>query len=93
MPGCEIHCEGVSKAYDGQQVLDNVHARIAPGEAVAVDDGSGKSTGESIIVSDRCDHGVIIDGVDTSTWREAQRSAFRRWQCAIIFQQRGIIPT
>jgi ATP-binding cassette subfamily B protein len=65
-----IHFEGVSFAYNGRKVLEDVDFRVEPGSTVAIvgPTGSGKSTVVSLLTREYDPaHGkVLIDGIDAT---------------------------
>jgi putative ABC transport system ATP-binding protein len=89
-----IECTGLMKTYKvGDEVvhaLDGVSLSIERGEFVAISgpSGSGKSTLANVIGGlDRPDAGrVVVDGLDLSTAKDRQLSAYRNSHVGFIFQ-------
>jgi ATP-binding cassette subfamily B protein len=78
--------EGVTFAYNGSPVLQDISFRVEPGQTVAIvgQTGSGKSTVAKLInrIYDTTEGRVLVDGVDVRDWDLA---ALRR-QISIIEQ-------
>lgn len=81
-----VQFEGVTFAYDGAPVLQDISFRVEPGQTVAIvgQTGSGKSTLTKLInrIYDVSQGRVLVDGVDVRDWDLA---ALRR-QISIIEQ-------
>ncbi len=78
--------EGVTFAYNGTPVLQDVSFRVEPGQTVAIvgQTGSGKSTVAKLVnrIFDATEGRILVDGVDVRDWDLA---ALRR-QISIIEQ-------
>ncbi len=94
MPGARVVARGVSRAYDGRDVLHDITFTVEPGELVALTgpSGSGKTTLLQLIGSlDRPTGGqILVNGVDVGG---LQRPAtFRRWTVGFVFQLHYLLP-
>ena len=87
---------GVSKDYDGVQVLRKVNLEVRPGESIAIvgPSGSGKSTLLNIIGTlDRPSAGqVLLDGQDLSQLDNAKLAEVRNRQIGFVFQSHHLLP-
>jgi ABC-type lipoprotein export system ATPase subunit len=94
MPGASVVAEGVSRAYDGTDVLHDVSFVVEPGELVALTgpSGSGKTTLLQLIGSlDRPTRGrVLVDGINVGELRHP--AAFRRTTVGFVFQLHYLLP-
>lgn len=88
-----IELQGVSKTYPGPSPVHavvDVDLAIGPGEFVTIagPSGSGKSTMLNLIgLLDRPTEGrVILDGVDSTEMREAERTRLRGRSIGFVFQ-------
>jgi len=94
MPGARVVAEGVSRAYDGADVLHEVSFAVAPGELVALTgpSGSGKTTLLQLIGSlDRPTRGrILVDEFDVGELRHP--AAFRRATVGFVFQLHYLLP-
>jgi putative ABC transport system ATP-binding protein len=96
-----ISFEGVRKVYrQGARdvaALDGLTLNVAKGEFVAVmgRSGSGKSTFLHLSGAlDLATEGVVrIDGLETGTMRETERTLLRRRKIGFIFQFFNLMPT
>ena len=94
MPGASITAEGVSRAYDRNEVLHDVSFTVAPGELIALTgpSGSGKTTLLQLIGSlDRPTGGrIIVNGVSVGELRRP--ASFRRNTVGFVFQLHYLLP-
>ncbi len=98
-----LQVNGVQKIYTSRfgankvQALKHVTFCVEQGEYVAImgESGSGKTTLLNILASlDRPTSGsVILDGMDISSIKETQASAFRRENLGFVFQEFNLLDT
>ena len=90
-----LQVEGISKDFDGAQILSDVSFTVDRGESVAVvaPSGAGKSTLLSIIglLLAPSSGSVIIDGVDAVALSDDERSAIRNEKIGFLFQHTQLI--
>lgn len=89
----------LSKSYGGlsrRVVLENINLELSAGQYIAImgESGVGKSTLLNLIAGlDTPDGGyIVIDGVDTSTLNDAQRTLLRRKSMGFAFQAFHLLP-
>ncbi|NEN75748.1 lipoprotein-releasing ABC transporter ATP-binding protein LolD [Pelistega sp. NLN82] len=95
-----LHIENVTKSYfDGTETLDilrGVHLEVKRGEMLAIigASGSGKSTLLHIMgLLDQPTQGqVIIDGIDTVSLTESERSRLRNQKLGFVYQFHHLLP-
>ncbi|PTY37206.1 ABC transporter ATP-binding protein [Saccharospirillum sp. MSK14-1] len=79
------------------RVLDGLSTSLAPGRSAALlgESGSGKSTLLHLIAGlDSADSGrIVLDGTDTSAFKDADWAAWRRDKLSLIFQNYHLVPT
>jgi len=87
---------GIEKSYGTLQVLKGIDMDVASGEIIAIvgASGAGKTTLLQIIGTlDSADKGdVIINGVSTSTLKDARLARFRNREIGFIFQFHHLLP-
>ncbi len=96
-----IEARDVTRRYDvGAEVvtaLSHVDFLVEPGEFVACvgPSGSGKSTLLNVLglLDTPTEGSVLVDGIDTGTLSDAERTALRRETIGFIFQSFYLIPT
>ena len=96
-----LDVRSLTKSFDGADepvaVLSGVSFKLDRGETLALtgESGSGKSTLMHIVAGlEPADHGsVAIDGTEVIGLDDSQRSALRRSDIGIIFQQFNLIPS
>lgn len=88
--------EGVTKTYEGREVLRGVQLSLKPGDTVAVvgPSGCGKTTLLNLLgTMDTPDSGRISLGdTDYATLDEAGRTAFRNQNMGFVFQDHLLLP-
>lgn len=91
-----IRTEGLSKRFGAVVALDDLDVLIRQGEFVAImgPSGSGKTTLLNLLsLLDTPTAGrYVLDGVDTSSITERERTRARRQKIGLVFQQFHLIP-
>ena len=91
-----IRTEGLSKHFGEVTALDDVGIRIKQGEFVAImgPSGSGKTTLLNLLscLDAPTDGRYFLDGLDTSSLNERERTQARREKIGLVFQQFHLIP-
>jgi putative ABC transport system ATP-binding protein len=91
-----LELTGVAKAYGETLLFQNVDARLADGEYLAVmgESGSGKSTLLNLIAGlDRADRGRLrVDGIDPGGLDDDAVTHWRRRALGFVFQSFHVLP-
>lgn len=91
-----LELTGVAKSYGETLLFQNIDARLAGGEYVAVmgESGSGKSTLLNLIAGlDRADRGrVVVDGIDPGGLDDDAVTHWRRRALGFVFQSFHVLP-
>lgn len=92
----EVH-KHFAQADGAVRVLDGLSAHLQRGRSAALlgESGSGKSTLLHLIAGlDQADSGqILLDGVDTSAFKDSDWAAWRRDKLSLIFQNYHLVPT
>lgn len=96
-----VEARDVVKRYEtgGETIeaLKGVSLAVEPGEFIAVmgPSGSGKSTLLNVLglLDEPTEGTVLLDGTDTSTFSERERTSARKRTIGFVFQQFYLIPT
>lgn len=90
----EIH--NLSKKFGDVAALDGVNLQVRQGEWVSImgPSGSGKTTMLNILseLDTPTEGNYILDGVETASLTEQERTVIRREKIGLIFQQFHLIP-
>jgi len=91
-----LELTGVAKSYGETLLFENIDARVAGGEYVAVmgESGSGKSTLLNLIAGlDRADCGrLVVDGIDPGGLDDDAVTHWRRRALGFVFQSFHVLP-
>jgi phospholipid/cholesterol/gamma-HCH transport system ATP-binding protein len=91
-----IELQGVTKAYNGETVLDGINLRVGQAESLVIlgGSGSGKSTLLRLICGlDRCDAGrILIDGQDITYLSENELIPVRL-KMGVLFQEGALFDS
>jgi lipoprotein-releasing system ATP-binding protein len=91
-----ITTNGITKSYNGLQVLKGINLHIEAGEIVSIvgASGAGKTTLLQILGTlDKPDNGVIsIAGTDVTKLKQKNLSAFRNKEIGFVFQFHQLLP-
>ncbi|MDR3435639.1 ABC transporter ATP-binding protein [Telmatospirillum sp.] len=91
-----IEVAGLAKRFGTVTALENINISIRQGEFVAImgPSGSGKTTLLNILscLDTPTEGKYILDGIDSSSLTEQQRTVIRREKIGLVFQQFHLIP-
>lgn len=91
----EIKVKDIAVAVSGRKIFSGVSFEVKEGEMVALTgaSGCGKTTLLNCLgLIQKADNGeIIINGNDTTKWKEKERTKFWHDQAAFVYQDYGII--
>lgn len=91
----EIVASDIGVTIAGRTVLEDVNARVVPGQTLALvgPSGSGKTTLLNVLgLLVPIGHGTLtVNGRETRRWKDARRRAFWQHHAAFVFQDYGLI--
>lgn len=91
-----LELQAIKKCFGRVSALDDFHFSVEPGEWVSImgPSGSGKTTLLNILAClDAPTSGdYFLDGINTASFNENQRTVIRREKIGLVFQQFHLIP-
>lgn len=91
----EIVASDIGVTIAGRTVLEDVNARVVPGQTLALvgPSGSGKTTLLNVLgLLVPIGQGTLtVDGRETRRWKDARRRTFWQHHAAFVFQDYGLI--
>lgn len=91
-----IAFQNVSKAYNGQSVLEDINFKVSPGEMISIvgKSGAGKSTIIKLLIGEeKPSKGRVIFGSDEVNKLKAEVLPQLRRKIGIVFQDFKLLPT